>query len=107
MIPTADIAQLQAAFQFNARDLGIGLNNPSTGVIRLGSLDRVTLGKGHQGLADALSISDVRNWRGFVIRSDAKFFPTSHFNLVDGKIALRADHEDYVRKELQQAGLIS
>ena len=106
MTPASDIADLQAAFLANSMDLGVGLYNPSTGEIRLGSFDLVTQGQGHQGLADALGISNGAQWRGFVISSDGRFAPTSHFNIVDGGLALRSDYEDHVRAELLHAGLI-
>src|SRR4051812_33698487 len=83
MIPAGDIADLQTTFQANPKDLGIGLYNPATGEIRLGSFDIVTQGQGHQGLADALGITNNLQWRGFIVSSDGKFIPTSHFNLVD------------------------
>jgi hypothetical protein len=107
MIPAGDIADLQAAFLANPRDLGVGLYCPSTGEIRLGSFDVVTQGQGHQGLANALGIANNALWRGFVVSSDGKFAPTSHFNLVDGGLPMRLDYQVFVRQELQQAGLIS
>jgi hypothetical protein len=42
MIPPGDVANLQAAFAANPRDVGVGLYHPGTGEIRLGSFDRVT-----------------------------------------------------------------
>ncbi len=106
MIPPSDVAALQSAFQANPRDVGVGLYNPSTGVIRLGSFDLVTGGQGHQGLADALGITDNGPWRGFIVTSDGKFAPTSHFNLVDGGLVMRADYQAAVRQELQQVGIL-
>jgi hypothetical protein len=106
MIPPGDVADLRAAFQANPKDLGIGLYNPSTGAIRLGSFDLVTQGQGHQGLADALGIKDNGDWRGFLVSADGKLLPTSHFNLVDGALTMDARHEAAVRRELQQAGLL-
>jgi len=67
MIPPADVADLQAAFQANPNDLGTGLYNPSTGEIRLGSFDTVTQGQGHQGLANAVGIANNGDWRGFLV----------------------------------------
>ena len=106
MIPAGDVANLQAAFRLNPRDLGVGLYNPSTGEIRLGSFDLVTQGQGHQGLADALAIRDNGDWRGFVVSADGKFLPTSHFNLLDGTLTMNPVHAAVVRQELQQAGLL-
>ena len=106
MIPPGDVADLQAAFRLNPKDLGVGLYNSSTGEIRLGSFDLVTQGQGHQGLADALGIRDNEDWRGFVVSADGKFLPTSHFNLVDGALTMNPVHAAAVRQELQQAGLL-
>jgi hypothetical protein len=91
----------------NPKDLGGGLYHLSTGEIRLGRFDLVTQGHGHQGLADALRITNNIEWRGFIVSSDGKFAPTSHFNLVDGSLVMKPDHQADVRLELQQAGLIS
>jgi hypothetical protein len=107
MIPPGDVADLQAAFRANPRDLGVGLYNPATGEIRLGSFDLVTQGKGHQGLAEALGITDNSEWRGFSIDAAGRFQPRSHFNLIDGSISMRPVHEAAARQELQAAGLIT
>jgi|ERR1700722_13909123 len=107
MIPGSDIADLQAALLANPKDLGVGLYNPSTGEIRLGSFDIITQGQGHQGLADFLGITNNGEWRGFIVSSGGTFAPTSHFNLIDGSLAMKPDYEVAVRRELKQAGLIS
>jgi hypothetical protein len=107
MIPAGDIAELRAAFQANPRDIGVGLYNPSTGETRLGSFDVIAQGQGHQGLADALGIVNNGEWRGFVVSSDGKFAPVSHFNLVDGSLALKPDYEVAIHQEMLQAGLLS
>jgi hypothetical protein len=107
MIPAGDIADLQAAFQANPADLGVGLYNPFTGEIRLGSFDMVTQRQGHQGLADALHITNNEDWRGFLVSSGGKLLPVSHFNLVDGALTMKPDHEALVRQKLRQAGLLS
>jgi hypothetical protein len=73
----------------------------------VGSFDVSTQGRGHQGLADAIGVTNTSEWRGFVVTADGKFSPTSHFNLVDGDLAMKADHEGVVRQMLLQAGLIS
>jgi hypothetical protein len=75
MIPAGDVADLRAAFRANPQDLGVGLYNPATGEIQLGSFDLVTQGQGHQGLADALGIKDNGNWRGFLVTADRRFEP--------------------------------
>src|SRR5262245_30773480 len=79
MIPAGDIANLRAALRANSQDLGVGLYNPSTGEIRLGSFDTVAQRQGHQGLADALGIVNNGEWRGFLVTSDGRFVATSHF----------------------------
>jgi hypothetical protein len=107
VIDQTDISALQAAFKANPKDVGVGLYNPGTGEIRLGSFDLVTQRQGHQGLADALGIADNSQWRGFLVSSDGKFCPTSHFNLSDGGLQLMTNHASRVQQELKQAGLIS
>ncbi len=42
-----------------------------------------------------------------MVTSTGMLFPISHFNLVDGAMSLRQDHEAQVRKELQQVGQLS
>lgn len=106
MIPPGDVADLQAAFRANPKDLGVGLYNPSTGEIRLGSFDVVTRRQGHQGLANALGIVDNGEWRGFRVSADGRLFSTSHFNLVDGALTMDPRHEAVVRPQLQQVGFL-
>jgi hypothetical protein len=101
-----DLKALQAAFQANPNDVGVGLCNPSTGEIRLGSFDTVTGGQGHQGLANALGIMNNGEWRGFVVSSDGRFVPTSHFNLPDGGLLMNPGLAAQVQRALQQAGLV-
>jgi len=106
MIPADDVARLRDAFRANPRDLGVGLYNPATGEIRLGSFDNDTDGKGHEGLADELGIVDDGAWRGFSISPSGQLAPVSHFNMPDGSILLRPHHEAAVRAALRLAGLI-
>jgi hypothetical protein len=107
LIPPTDIADLRTAFRANPADLGVGLFNRTSGEIRLGSFDLITGGQGHQGLADALGITNNQDWRGFVETSDGRFIPTSHFNLIDGGLTMRPDHEAAVRQQLQLGGLLT
>lgn len=107
MIPPGDVADLQAAFHLDPQDLGVGLYNPATGEVRLGSFDLVTHGQGHQGLANALGVTRNGEWRGFLVTSDGNFSPVSHFNLIDGALKMKQDYEAVVRQELPQVGLIS
>ena len=106
-INAADEAGLRRAFQANPNDLGVGLFNPNTGEIRLGSFDLVTQGQGHQGLADAFGILNNSEWRGFIVTSDGKFVPTSHFNLVDGSTTMQPTIANGVEAALRQAGLVT
>lgn len=106
MIPPVDVADLRAAFVANPNDLGIGLYNPATGEIRLGNFDLVTRGYGHQGLADALGITNNGEWRGFIVTADGRFAPTSHFNLIDGALVMSTSQQASVRQELEQVGLL-
>jgi hypothetical protein len=106
MIPADDVARLRDAFRANPRDLGVGLYNPTTGEIRLGSFDNDTDGKGHEGLADALGITDDAAWRGFSLSASGLLAPVSHFNMPDGSLLLRPEYEATVRAALRLAGLI-
>ena len=106
MIPPGEVADLQAAFAADPSDVGVGLYNPAKGEIRVGSFDRVTQGQGHQGLADVLGITDNAAWRGFIVRAGGVMLPVSHFNLIDGSLSLKPDHESHVRGKLRQAGLL-
>lgn len=106
MIDPAEVAALIAAFRLNSNDIGVGLYNSRTGEIRLGSFDLVTAGRGHQGLADALGISDNTDWRGFIVTSAGGLVATSHFNLADGSLTMRPDLALTVETELRHAGLV-
>jgi hypothetical protein len=66
MILPLDVAELQDAFTANPQDIGVGLYNPTSGVIRLGSFDRQTQGKGDDGLAEVLGVTDHEEWRGYL-----------------------------------------
>ena len=101
----ADVAGLRAAWGRNPQDLGVGLYNPRTGEVRLVNFD-ATGGHGHQGLADLLSITDNTAWRGFIVSSDGRLIPASHFNLVDGDLAMQPDLAVAVRQALEQVGLV-
>jgi hypothetical protein len=101
-----DVAALTAAFQTNPNDLGVGLYNPQTGEVRLGSFDLVTIGQGHQGLADAVGIKDNSEWRGFIVSPDGRFNPGSHFNIVDGDVMMKPDLAAAVEQALKGVGLV-
>lgn len=106
MIVGNEVINLQQAFRANPLDLGVGLYNPSTGEMHVGSYDTICDRRGHQGLADALDITNNREWRGFMISSGGQFLPQSHFNVVDGVSRLKQADEDIVRLELERAGLL-
>ena len=106
MIPPSDVSDLLEAFRANPSDLGVGLYNPASGEIRLGSFDKRTKGQGHHGLAIALGIANDGDWRGFAVRADGTLLPSSHFNLIDGSLTLKPEHELRVRDELKRVGLI-
>lgn len=106
VLDQAEVARLQAAFRAKPQDVGVGLYNVSTGEIRLGSYDTVTQGQGHQGLADALGITDMGDWRGFIITPTGQYAATSHFNLVDGHLRMKQADDAAVQQALRQAGLI-
>lgn len=106
MVDPGDILALRAAFQANPRDLGVGLYNTATGEIRVGSFDKVTGQGGHQGLADALGITDNSDWRGFMVSSSGQFAPMSHYNLADGSVTMLPALAQVVEHALRQCGLV-
>lgn len=61
-IPQADVNLVRVRFAADPQDVGIGLYNPSTGEIRLSTVDAAG---GHAGLAHSLAIPHDRDWRGF------------------------------------------
>jgi hypothetical protein len=74
-------------------------------------MDSVAQGGGHQGLADALDITDNSVWRGFVISSKGDAVNISHFNKVDQEVSgsalqMRPEHFEQVKDVLKRAGLI-
>jgi hypothetical protein len=76
-------------------------------VLEVPSTSMVSQGQGHQGLADAVGIVNNWEWRGFVVTSDGRLSPASHFNLIDGSLRMNPSHENAVRQDLQQAGLLA
>jgi hypothetical protein len=101
----SEVDWVKDAFRANPKDVGIGLVNPTTGEIRLGSFDG-TNGQAHQGLAHALNIFNNADWRGFIVTADGQFVPGSHFNLPDGGLVLRPDLSSLVEQELRRVGLV-
>jgi hypothetical protein len=108
-IDPTEITNLQNAFRTNPNDLGVGIYDPSTGEIHLGSFDQLNqagFGQGHQALADSLGITDTSQWQGFVIDSNGGFAPSSHFNPPFGNgLAMPPADATQVLQALQQASL--
>ena len=52
-------------------------------------------------------MADNTAWRGFIVSSDGRLIPASHFNLVDGNLAMQPDLADAVRQALEHAGLVN
>lgn len=106
VIPASDVDDLKTALQANPADLGVGLYNPSTGEIRVGSFDTVTGRQGHQGLVEALGITNAIEWRGFLVTADGKCVTTSHLNLADGSLTMKPTYEATIRAALTLSGLV-
>jgi len=101
----SEVALLKDAFKGNPQDIGLGLVNPTTGEIRLGSFD-ATNGLGHQGLANTIGVTNNSAWRGFIVTADGRLIPKSHLNVPDGSLALRSDLAILVEQALRQVGLV-
>lgn len=108
-IPQAEVAVVKTAWGHNPQDLGVGLYNPTTGEIHVGTFDTTGRQIGHDGLQMALRIPDVDrlHWRGFVFTSTGRTFNQSGFNIPDGTPPrMRADFYAQVEDALRRAGLI-
>ena len=105
IVPVPEIAALRAAWARNPRDLGVGLYNPGTGEIHIGSFDD-TGGVGHDGLAKLLGITNEAEWRGFTVCPNGDWYPISHFNLPDGSLYMAPDAAAEVEQALRYAALI-
>lgn len=106
MIDGTEVIDLRQAFRANPLDLGVGLYNPSTGEMHVGSYDKKCARQGHQGLADALGITNNREWRGFTVSSGGRFLSQSHFDVIDGTSRMKQADEEVVRRELERSGLL-
>jgi hypothetical protein len=95
------------AWARNSNDIGLGLFNPSTGEIHVGSFD-TTGGTGHDGLQNTLGIPDADrpHWRGFVISSGGQAINSSAFNNPDGGLRMLLASFAQVEDALRRAGLI-
>lgn len=104
------VTALLNALQADPTDLGVGLYNPSTGQIHLGSFDQLSnagFAQGHQGLADFLGITDTTRLQGFVVDANGRFAPMSHFNQPHtGSMAMPPADALRVEQALRQAGLV-
>lgn len=107
IIPQSEVDALRKAWASNANDLGLGLYNPTTGEIHVGSFDQ-TGQSGHDGLQRNLGIpdSDRANWRGFIVSSTGHVINNSAFNNTDGGVQMLAVDFTEVQSALKDAGLI-
>lgn len=108
-IPAAEVAAVRAAWATKAGDIGLGLYNPSTGEIHIGTFDTTGLGIGHDGLQMTLGIPDVdrSQWRGFIFSSNGQAINNSGFNVVDGSAPrMLPVYFAQVEDALQRGGLI-
>jgi len=108
-IPQPEVAAVRAAWTQNRNDLGLGLYNPATGDIHVGTFDTTGCRLGHDGLQMAFAIADADRpqWRGFVFTSAGQAMNLSGFNRPDGTApAMRADYYAQVEDALRKAGLI-
>jgi hypothetical protein len=107
-IPQQEIADLLAAWVHNPQDLGVGVYNPTTGAIHLGSMDTIAGGAGHYGLVKALGLT-AQEWMGFVVSSTKQFQPFSGFlnpPWSGGSIFMPPAAAAMVRQALQDVGLL-
>jgi hypothetical protein len=108
-IPQAEVDAVRRAWAQNGNDIGLGLYNPSTGEIHVGTFDTTGQRMGHDGLQQSLGIpdSDRPRWRGFVFSSGGQVINNSGFNVPDGTPPrMRADAFAEVQAALRRAGLI-
>jgi hypothetical protein len=108
-IPQAEIDAVRKAWAQAPNDIGLGLYNPWTGEIHVGTFDTTGQSIGHDGLQMILGIpdSDRPQWRGFVFSSGGQAINNSGFNVPDGTAPrMRADFFAEVEAALQRAGLI-
>jgi hypothetical protein len=104
-----EVDAVRRAWTQNGGDIGLGLYNPWTGEIHVGTFDTTGQRIGHDGLQMALGIpdSDRPRWRGFVFSSGGQAINNSGFNVPDGTPPrMRADYFAAVEDALRRAGLI-
>jgi hypothetical protein len=108
-IPQTEVDAVRRAWLQNSADVGLGLYNPSTGEIHVGTFDTTGQRIGHDGLQRTLGIpdSDRHQWRGFIFSSAGQAINNSGFNLPDGNAPrMRADYFAEVAAALRRSGLI-
>lgn len=107
-VAPAEVAAVRAAWVKNRNDVGVGLYNPTTGEIHVGTYDTTALRIGHDGLQASFGIADVDrpHWRGFVFDSSGQTMNASGFNAPDGNPPrMRPDYFSQVEDALRRAGL--
>src|SRR5580700_9942571 len=108
-ISTAELDAVKRAWVQNSSDIGVGLYNPSSGEIHVGTFDTTGQRIGHDGLQMTVGIpdSDRHQWRGFIFSSGGQAINNSGFNAPDGTSPrMRADSFAEVRVALQRVGLV-
>lgn len=104
-----EVDSVRRAFARNRNDLGLGIYNPYTGEIRIGTFDTTGLRIGHDGLQMTVGFPDSERpqWRGFVFSSGGQVINQSGFNIPDGTPPrMRAVYFAEVQTALKQEGLI-
>jgi hypothetical protein len=108
-IPQTEVFAVRASWLHNSSsDIGLGLYNPCTGEIHVGTFDTTGQRLGHDGLQMTLGIPDADRpqWRGFVFTSAGQAINMSGFNAPDGTPPrMRADYYAQVEDALRRAGL--
>jgi hypothetical protein len=108
-IPQDEVDAVQRAWAHNRSDIGLGLYNPSTGEIHVGTFDTTGQRMGHDGLQRTLGVptADRPDWRGFLFTSNGQCVNSSGFNLPDGTPPrMQGDSFAQVQDSLRRAGLI-
>jgi hypothetical protein len=108
-VPPPEVAAVRAAWAQNSNDIGLGLYNPGTGEIHVGTFETAGRRMGHDGLQRTFGIPDTDRpqWRGFVFSSAGQATNLSGFNIPDGTAPrMRADYYAQVEDALRRAGLI-
>lgn len=108
-IRQAEVDAVRRAWAQNSSDIGLGLYNPFTGEIHVGTFDTTGRRIGHDGLQMTLGIpdSDQPQWRGFIFSSGGQAINNSGFNVPDGTPPrMRVDCFAEVEAALRRAGLI-